>query len=257
MRSMLVAFVLLASCQPRKMEVYNPPPVSKAPPEPAPTPTPTTTAAAPPPAMPGTEILGPAFTPHGLVFPPGWQMPPMPAGMPSTLPFPMPTAFPFPTTAASTPPPPPPPPADPSWPGANAGLEDAVIARVNQIRATGAICGTKAMPPVPPVAAHDAFRAAARGHAKDMATRNYFDHNSPEGKGPADRIRAAGWLNPGYSGENIAAGNPTAEGTINQWLKSPGHCENMLDKDFKMIGVGYFQNPGAKYTHYWVQNFGG
>jgi len=260
MRSYFFAFLLLASCQPRKMETYTPPPVSKAP-EPAPTPT--QTAPAPPPnvAMPGPEVLGPAFTPHGLVFPPGWQMPPMPAGMPSALPFPMPTAFPFPaptgTAAAPAPQPPAPTPADPTWPAANSALENDVLARVNVVRATGAICGSKAMPPVSPVSLKEEFRVAARGHAKDMATRNYFDHNTPEGKGPADRIRAAGWLNPGYSGENIAAGNPTAEGTLNQWLKSPGHCENMLDKDFKWLGVGYFTNPGAKYTHYWVQNFGG
>jgi len=253
MRSVLIALLLLSACQPRKMETYTPPPVSKAP-EPAPTQT-----AAPPPAMPGPEVLGPAFTPHGLVFPPGWQMPPMP----SSLPFPMPTAFPpFPGATPTAPtvttaPPPPPAPADPSWPAGNTALEDAVIARVNQIRAVGAVCGSKAMPPVPPVALREEFRVAARAHSKDMATRNYFDHNNPEGKGPADRIRAAGWLNPGYSGENIAAGNPTAEGTVNQWLKSQGHCENMLDKDFKMLGVGYFQNPGAKYTHYWTQNFGG
>src|SRR5687767_13043728 len=134
MRSLCFALLVLASCQPRKMETYTPPPVSKAP-EPAPTPT--QTAAAPPPAMPGPEILGPAFTPHGLVFPPGWQMP----SMPSALPFPMPTAFPpFPGATATAPtvtttPPPPPTPADPSWPATSTGLEDAVIARVNQIRA--------------------------------------------------------------------------------------------------------------------------
>ncbi len=252
MRTVVFAVLILSSCQPRKMEVYNPPPVAKAPPEPAPTPT--TTAAAPPPVMPGPEILGPALTPNGLVFPPGWQMPPMP----SALPFPMPTAFPFPTATAALPTATtPPPPSDPSWPTANAALEDAVVARVNQIRATGAVCGSKVMPPAPPIAVNDMFRAAARGHAKDMATRNYFDHSSPEGKGPADRIRAAGWLNPGTTGENIAAGNPTADGTVNQWLKSQGHCENMLDKQFKMIGVGYFENAGAKYQHYWVQTLGG
>jgi uncharacterized protein YkwD len=256
MRSVLTFVLVFTACQPRKMETYTPPPTTPAP-APAPDPTPAATPAPAPVALPGPEILGPAFTPHGLVFPPGWNV----GAMPTAMPFPMPTAFPFPTaaptTVATAPPPPTPAPSDPSWPAANASREDAIVARVNQIRATGAICGSKAMPPVPPVTSNEMFRAAARGHSKDMATRNYFDHNNPEGKGPADRIRAAGWLNPGYSGENIAAGNPTAEGTINQWLKSAGHCENMLDKDFKLIGVGYFTSPGSKYTHYWTQNFGG
>ena len=31
---------------------------------------------------------------------------------------------------------------------------------------------------------------AARAHSDDMARRNYFNHTSPEGRGPADRLRA-------------------------------------------------------------------
>lgn len=258
-RSLAALLLFLVACQPRKpMEVYNPPTPTPAP-APAPTPEPAATAAAPPGIDPGV-VLGPAFTPHGLVLPPGWAMPPMPSG----LPFPMPTAFPMPTgtaTAAppptSTAPPPPPPTASDAWPAANASLEDQVLAEVNARRAIGAMCGAKSFGPAPPLQNHAALRTAARGHSKDMATRNYFDHNNPEGKGPKDRIMAAGWLGIGYSGENIAAGNGTASATVGQWMKSPGHCENIMDKDFKFLGVGYFANPGAKYQHYWTQNFGG
>ena len=239
------------------MEVYTPPPVSSAPPSAA---TPTATAAAPVPGLPDPGgVLGPAFTPHGLVLPPGWAMPPMPSG----LPFPIPGFQPPPGTATATPlptataPPPPPPTASDTWPAANGSLEDQVLAEVNARRAMGAVCGDKTFGPAPPLTNHAALRTAARGHSKDMATRNYFDHNNPEGKGPKERIMAAGWLNPGYSGENIAAGNGTSSATVNQWMKSPGHCENIMDKDFKYLGVGYFANPGAKYQHYWTQNFGG
>jgi uncharacterized protein YkwD len=257
LRTFAIVSLLLVACQPRKqMEVYNPPPPTPAAPPPSAEPAPT--AAAPPGIDPG-GVLGPAFTPHGLVFPPGWAMPPMPSGLP---PFAMPSVFPFPTATATAPPtstvPPPPPPApSDAWSPASAALEDQVLAEVNMRRAQGAICGAKSMPPAPPLANHTALRTAARGHSKDMATRNYFDHTSPEGKGPKDRIMAAGWLNAGYSGENIAAGNGTASATVQQWMKSPGHCENIMDKDFKVLGVGYFANPSAKYQHYWTQNFGG
>lgn len=254
MRALPLALLLsfASACQPRKMEVYNPPPTT---PAPAPAPTPTTTAATPMPDPGG--VLGPAFTPHGLVLPPGWAMPPMPNG----LPFPMPSGFAMPTATApppaSTVPPPPPPAASDAWPATNASLEDQVLAEVNARRAVGAVCGDKTFGPAPPLGNHTALRVAARGHSKDMATRNYFDHTNPEGKGPKERIMAAGWLNPGYSGENIAAGNGTASATVQQWMKSPGHCENIMDKDFKYLGVGYFANPSAKYQHYWTQNFGG
>ncbi len=35
------------------------------------------------------------------------------------------------------------------------------------------------------------LRAAARAHAADMAARNYYDHVSPEGEGPGERMRKA------------------------------------------------------------------
>jgi uncharacterized protein YkwD len=255
-RSCAALLLLSAACQPRKqMEVYNPPPAT---PAPAPSPAPTPVATAAPPAIDPGGVLGPAFTPHGLVLPPGWAMPPMPSGLPFPIPgFPPPTATATPPPPASTVPPPPPPTASDAWPAANGSLEDQVLVEVNARRAVGAVCGDKTFGPAPPLGNHAALRTAARGHSKDMATRNYFDHTNPEGKGPKERIMAAGWLGIGYSGENIAAGNGTASATVQQWMKSPGHCENIMDKDFKYLGVGYFANPGAKYQHYWTQNFGG
>jgi len=241
------------ACQPRKMQTYTPPPATPLPP------TPTQTAAAPAPTaapMPGPEVvLGPAFTPNGLVFPPGWAMPPMPSGLPFPIPgFPVPTAMPTataapaPTTTAA------PVPAPPT-PGA-ASLEEKILALVNQYRAMGAMCGDKAFPPAPPMTMNAALQTAARGHSADMAAKNYFDHTSPDGTQPGQRMKGAGFFG-SYSGENIAAGNDSAESTMGQWMKSPGHCSNIMDKDFKYLGVGYGQNPSAKYKHYWTQNFGG
>ena len=43
----------------------------------------------------------------------------------------------------------------------------------------------------------------ARDHALDMAARNYFSHESPEGKGLVDRLDRADWQY-GYAAENIA-----------------------------------------------------
>jgi uncharacterized protein YkwD len=90
-----------------------------------------------------------------------------------------------------------------------------------------------------------------------MGTRGYFDHMTPEGGSPQDRMKAAGWSAGGYTGENIAAGNATAAATVQQWMSSPGHCENIMDPSYQFLGVGYFAAPGSKYKHYWTQNFGG
>lgn len=58
-------------------------------------------------------------------------------------------------------------------------------------------------------------------------------------------------------GENIAAGNATPEEVVDQWMHSPGHRANILNKDFKELGVGYCRKEGTEYTHYWIQMFRG
>ncbi|MBR1421797.1 MAG: hypothetical protein IJ575_12190 [Selenomonadaceae bacterium] len=56
-------------------------------------------------------------------------------------------------------------------------------------------------------------------------------------------------------GENIAAGSSTSEGTMNQWMNSPGHRANILNPNFTELGVGYVYRDGSEYGHYWVQLF--
>ena len=58
------------------------------------------------------------------------------------------------------------------------------------------------------------------------------------------------------TGENIAAGNSTAEATFDQWVNSDGHCRNMMSSNSDEIGIGYARVEGSPYGHYWVQNFG-
>lgn len=56
-------------------------------------------------------------------------------------------------------------------------------------------------------------------------------------------------------GENIAAGmyaNETPEQVMESWMESPGHKGNILDENFKYIGIGCFYHD-MKY--YWVQCF--
>ena len=41
-----------------------------------------------------------------------------------------------------------------------------------------------------------------------------------------------------YRGENIAAGNASASATFTQWRNSPTHNTNMLNANFRAIGIG-------------------
>lgn len=100
---------------------------------------------------------------------------------------------------------------------------------------------------------------AARYHAFDMATQQYFSHathDRVDGKlemvdGAFKRIRkfyTSGFVN----SENIAAGNKTAEATYKQWYNSKGHYENMFRASSKKVGIGVYYDPESPYGYYWV-----
>ena len=110
------------------------------------------------------------------------------------------------------------------------------------------------MAPVGPLSPQSNLGLAARAHSQDMAQRNYFEHDTPEGLGPSDRAARAGWRD--GVGENIAAGTATARETVQMWLESPGHCANMMGPRYRFLGVGYAYGDRSHYGHYWTQNFG-
>jgi uncharacterized protein YkwD len=88
---------------------------------------------------------------------------------------------------------------------------------------------------------------AAQAKANDMALRNYWSHNTPAGNPPWTFVTATGYS---YQklGENLAAGFSDSQTTINGWLASPEHRENMLDADYTEVGFGYANNPNYTST---------
>ncbi len=58
-----------------------------------------------------------------------------------------------------------------------------------------------------------------------------------------------------YCGENLAAGSADAEGTVNQWVNSPSHYENMLNPEYTEIGIGYYYDETTVSKYHWVQLF--
>lgn len=124
-------------------------------------------------------------------------------------------------------------------------MENDVLAMVNTERA-------RAEKPCAAVHLDTRLRTAARGHSTDMAQRNYFAHNTPEGKTPWDWAREAGYRN--AIGENIAYGYRTAADVMRGWMNSPGHKANILNCAAKALGVGLAYN--ATGTPYWTQLFG-
>jgi uncharacterized protein YkwD len=91
---------------------------------------------------------------------------------------------------------------------------------------------------------------AAQAKANDMAARDYWSHNTPDGKTPWTFMTAAGY-NYQLAGENLAYGFDTAADTITGWMNSPEHRANILNAGYKDVGFGYinianYQNTGPE-----------
>ena len=88
--------------------------------------------------------------------------------------------------------------------------------------------------------------------AKDMAEKNYFSHQSPTYGSPFDMLKQFG-VSFSAAGENIAAGQKSAEEVMNSWMNSSGHKANILNANYTQIGVGFYR--GGQYGTEWVQLF--
>lgn len=103
-----------------------------------------------------------------------------------------------------------------------------------------------------PLKLSDKLTNIAYTKAKDMADKGYFSHNSPTYGSPFDMLKQFG-VSYSYAGENIAAGQKSAEEVMNSWMNSSGHKANILNKNYTEIGVGFFR--GGEYGTEWVQLF--
>jgi uncharacterized protein YkwD len=100
--------------------------------------------------------------------------------------------------------------------------------------------------------------AAADHHSIDMATKNYFSHTLIDGTTYTTNMKNHGYTNTGgWVGENIAGGYSTASSVFASWKASSSHNSNMLNANFKAIGIGRAYGSSSTYGWYWTTDFGG
>ncbi len=132
----------------------------------------------------------------------------------------------------------------------DAGLdaeERVFLQKLNDYRVTNGLA---------PLQVSVALTRAAEAHAQDMATQNYFAHDSIDGTTWSARVKKF-YAYATYLAENIAAGNAGGDGTFTQWKNSPGHDANMKGSSYRVIGIARAYNASATYRWYWVTDFGG
>ena len=98
-----------------------------------------------------------------------------------------------------------------------------------------------------------AAKAAAK-HSIDMAENAYFEHYNLYNKTPGDRLKEEGIYYQSI-GENIIAGYENAIICSHAWFNSPEHRDNILNKNYKNLGVGFTYLEDSIYKTYITQNF--
>ncbi|MBU6952299.1 CAP domain-containing protein [Hahella sp. HN01] len=125
----------------------------------------------------------------------------------------------------------------------------------NKARSQGRSCGGVYYDAAPALTWNCKLGKAATKHTKDMVDNNFFSHTGSDGSSVSDRVRAQGYQ---YRtvGENIAAGYSSVEQVMDGWLKSPGHCANIMRSSYTELGAEKISTSTADYPHYWTSVFG-
>lgn len=139
---------------------------------------------------------------------------------------------------------------------------------INAVRQQVAACGetartgglrddASAMPNRTPLVWNAQLATAAEQHSRAMADQAFFDHVGRDGRRVSQRADAVGyrWR---FIGENLAAGHRTLEAALRGWLRSEGHCRNLLDERYSDFGLARVvsDRPNDRFRVYWTLVFG-
>jgi uncharacterized protein YkwD len=97
----------------------------------------------------------------------------------------------------------------------------------------------------------DDLSKVGREYGIDMWQRKFFGHYSPEGENVGDRLRNMD-IDFTYAGENLALAPGVTIAHVGL-MNSEGHRENILDKNYKKLGIGCVDN--GVYGKIFVQVF--
>jgi len=114
-----------------------------------------------------------------------------------------------------------------------ASAKSATLCLINQQRAANGIAALRSEP---------TLDAAATSYAQSMVEERFFAHVSPGGQTIQDRLASYISGTRSYSvGENLAWGQSvlgSPASTVNAWMHSQGHRDNILNAGFEEVGVG-------------------
>ncbi|MCX6724696.1 MAG: CAP domain-containing protein, partial [Candidatus Shapirobacteria bacterium] len=87
-----------------------------------------------------------------------------------------------------------------------------------------------------PLALNGKLNEVAQRKAGDMFAFNYWAHVSPSGRSPWSFFQEVGYKYL-YAGENLARDFMNSEAVVEAWMNSPSHRDNLLNPNYKEIGL--------------------
>jgi len=160
--------------------------------------------------------------------------------------------------------------SDTSYIGAQKTTQSEILNAINEARSVARDCqdGNGLVSAAPALTWNEDLYASAYEHSYDLAESNTFSHygsgtssditgsNNNKASYFNERIRANGYVGYRTIGENIAGGQGSIQEAVTAWLASPAHCTNIMNANFKEIGVAVVTNTSSDYGIYWTQSFG-
>jgi uncharacterized protein YkwD len=125
-------------------------------------------------------------------------------------------------------------------------LEGDMLGEINRIRARRGLNRLRFSP---------RLAAAALQHSREMGSRGYFSHNSADGGAFWRRIERY-YGSSGYRywvvGENLLWSSPSvdAAGALKMWMRSPEHRANVLNREWREIGLAAVHVDSAPGTYH-------
>jgi len=135
------------------------------------------------------------------------------------------------------------------WPESFAAGEDELLEAINAARREGFRCGDgdddgdsdREVDEREPLQLSPALRCSARLHSKDMVERDFMGRINPDGDGPRDRMRRAGFYVDDWD-EAIESGERSASTALPAFLDTYDDCMSLRSRRLTHIGVGHYED---------------
>ncbi len=107
-----------------------------------------------------------------------------------------------------------------------------------------------------PLSENSTLSSAALAKGNDMFAKGYWAHFAPDGTSPWSFFLSFGYKYR-YAGENLARDFSDSSSVVDAWMNSPSHRENILNANYKEMGIGVVNgNLAGADTTIVIQFFG-